>query len=149
MTVPLGKPPRSAHGFRSAVVGDVHLGPTLKRGFAERVAATVNTTRPDLIAVVGDLVDRDPARASVLPAHQPVFIDEAARHGVDLQLPGHTHGGRPWPVNFVAGLANPTVAGLERHGHGCTCHAARTRGIADPGTWITDREGSARRGGRR
>ncbi|GAB2830746.1 metallophosphoesterase [Actinocorallia aurea] len=201
VTVPLAKLPRSAHGFRIAVVSDIHLGPILGRGFAERVVATVNGTRPDLIAVVGDLVDgsvedlrsavepvgglrarhgaffvtgnheyfsgadawvdhvrelglkllanervelpgfdlagvndlagegygdgpdlaaalagRDPARTSVLLAHQPVFVDEAVAHGVDLQLSGHTHGGQLWPVNYVAGWANPTVAGLERHG---------------------------------
>ncbi|MCF2436059.1 hypothetical protein LV779_23420 [Streptomyces thinghirensis] len=29
---------------------------------------------------------------------------------------GHTHGGQLWPGNLIAGLANPTVAGLERYG---------------------------------
>ncbi|WP_228044409.1 metallophosphoesterase [Streptomyces ferrugineus] len=201
VTVPLAKLPRSAHGYRIAVVSDVHLGPILGRGFTERVVATVNATQPDLIAVVGDLVDgsvddlrsavepigglrarhgaffvtgnheyfsgaeewtehvqelglrllanqrvelaafdlagvndvtgeehddgpdlaaaladRDPSRTSVLLAHQPVFVDEAVRHGVDLQLSGHTHGGQLWPMNYVAELANPTVAGLERYG---------------------------------
>lgn len=62
------------------------------------------------------LEDRDTSRASVLLAHQPVFVDEAVRHGVDLQLSGHTHGGQLWPMNYVAELANPTVAGLERYG---------------------------------
>ncbi|MEU0407907.1 metallophosphoesterase [Streptomyces griseorubiginosus] len=199
--VPLAKLPRSAHGYRIAVVSDVHLGPVLGRGFSERVVATVNATQPDLIALVGDLVDgsvddlrsavepiaglrardgaffvtgnheyisgaeqwtahvqelglkllandrvelasfdlagvndvtgedhddgpdlqaalkdRDPSRTSVLLAHQPVFVDEAVRHGVDLQLSGHTHGGQLWPMNYVAELANPTVAGLERYG---------------------------------
>ncbi|MCD0451683.1 metallophosphoesterase [Actinocorallia sp. API 0066] len=199
--VPLAKLPRSAHGFRIAVVSDVHLGPILGRGFAEKVVATVNGTRPDLIAVVGDLVDgtvaelasaaaplaglrarhgaffvtgnheyfsgadewtghvqelglrllantrvelpgfdlagvndvagegyedgpdltaaladRDPARASVLMAHQPVLVHEAVKHGVDLQLSGHTHGGQLWPMTAVAELANPTLAGLERFG---------------------------------
>ncbi|MER5477590.1 metallophosphoesterase [Streptomyces sp. NPDC002734] len=201
VTVPLAKLPRAAHGFRIAVVSDVHLGPVLGRAFSERVVATVNATQPDLIAVVGDLADgsvedlrsavepisrlrarhgsffvtgnheyfsgveewtalvqelgldllanervelpafdlagvndvsgegygdgpdlaaalrdRDPSRASVLMAHQPVFVDEAVRHGVDLQLSGHTHGGQLWPLNHVAALANPTVAGLERYG---------------------------------
>jgi predicted MPP superfamily phosphohydrolase len=201
VTVPLARLPRSAHGYRIAVVSDVHLGPVLGRAFTERVVATVNSTQPDLIAVVGDLADgsvedlrsavepisrlrarhgtffvtgnheyfsgveewtalvqelgldllanervelpafdlagvndvtgedygdgpdlaaalhgRDPARASVLMAHQPVFVDEAVRHGVDLQLSGHTHGGQMWPLNHVAALANPTVAGLERYG---------------------------------
>jgi predicted MPP superfamily phosphohydrolase len=201
VTVPLAKLPRSAHGFRIAVVSDIHLGPVLGRGFAQKVVDTINSTQPDLIAVVGDLVDgsvkdlgpaaaplaqlrarhgsffvtgnheyfsgaaqwvrkvrelgihplenartevagfdlagvndvqgesegqgpdvgkalgdRDTARACVLLAHQPVQIHEAVRHGVDLQLSGHTHGGQLWPGNFIAAAANPTVAGLERYG---------------------------------
>ncbi|QNS04529.1 metallophosphoesterase [Streptomyces xanthii] len=201
VTVPLAKLPRAAHGFRIAVVSDVHLGPVLGRGFAERVVEIVNGTQPDLIAVVGDLVDgsvedlasavaplsrfrsrhgtyfvtgnheyfsgaepwvehvreigmrplanarvelgafdlagvndiagenhgdgpdyaralgdRDRTRAAVLLAHQPVMIHEAVKHGVDLQLSGHTHGGQLWPGNFIADAANPTLAGLERYG---------------------------------
>lgn len=201
VAVPLAKLPRRADGFRIAVVSDVHLGPILGRGFAERVVRIVNDTRPDLIAVVGDLVDgsvehlrsaveplaglrarhgaffvtgnheyfsgaeqwvehvqelgmhllanartelpgfdlagvndvqgertghgpdfgkalgdRDRTRTAVLLAHQPVLIEDAVAHGVDLQLSGHTHGGQLWPGNYLAGLANPTVAGLERYG---------------------------------
>ncbi|MFC9433092.1 metallophosphoesterase [Nocardia sp. NPDC057030] len=201
LTVPLANLPRAAHGMRIAVVSDIHLGPILGRGFAERVVATINGTQPDLIAVVGDLVDgsvehlrsaveplsrltarhgayfvtgnheyfsgaeewiehvrelglhllansrvelpyfdlagvndlqgkrigqgpdftaalgnRDLARTAVLLAHQPVQIHDAVEFGVDLQLSGHTHGGQVWPGNLIAGLANPTVAGLERYG---------------------------------
>ncbi|WP_405916289.1 metallophosphoesterase [Streptomyces sp. NBC_00728] len=201
VTVPLARLPRSAHGFRIAVVSDIHLGPVLGRGFAQKVVDTINSTQPDLIAVVGDLVDgsvknlgpaaaplaqlrarhgsyfvtgnheyfsgaeqwirevrelgihplenartelagfdlagvndlqgesegqgpdfgkalggRDRTRACVLLAHQPVQIHEAVRHGVDLQLSGHTHGGQLWPGNFVAAATNPTLAGLERYG---------------------------------
>jgi predicted MPP superfamily phosphohydrolase/uncharacterized protein YjeT (DUF2065 family) len=59
VTVPLRRLPAAADGFRIAVVSDVHLGPTLGRGFAQRVVDVVNGTRPDLVAVVGDLVDGD------------------------------------------------------------------------------------------
>ncbi|MGW2615487.1 metallophosphoesterase [Streptomyces sp. NPDC001500] len=201
VTVPLAKLPRAAHGYRIAVVSDIHLSPVLGRDFAQKVVGTINGTQPDLIAVVGDLVDgsvkdlgpaaaplarlkarhgsyfvtgnheyfsgagqwveevrrlgldplenaraelpwfdlagvndiagesegqgpdfaralgdRDTARACVLLAHQPVQIHDAVRHGVDLQLSGHTHGGQLWPGNLVAKAANPTVAGLERYG---------------------------------
>lgn len=57
LTVPLAKLPRSAHGFRIAVVSDIHLGPVLGRSFAQTVVDTINSTQPDMIAVVGDLVD--------------------------------------------------------------------------------------------
>ncbi|MEV5771930.1 metallophosphoesterase [Streptomyces antimycoticus] len=201
ITVPLAKLPRRAHGFRIAVVSDIHLGPILGRAHTQRVVEAVNRTNPDLIAVVGDLVDgsvadlgpaaeplralrarhgsyfvtgnheyysgadawldhvrelglrplenertelpgfdlagvndvagesegqgpdfgkalggRDRSRASVLLAHQPVVIHDAVKAGVDLQLSGHTHGGQLWPGTYVAELANPTAAGLERYG---------------------------------
>ncbi|MFI5754323.1 metallophosphoesterase [Streptomyces sp. NPDC051569] len=201
LTIPLAKLPRAAHGFRIAVVSDIHLGPILGRAHTQRIVDTINSTQPDLIAVVGDLVDgsvenlgpaaeplsglraphgsffvtgnheyfsgaaawvdhvrelglhplenerveiagfdlagvndvagesegsgpdfakalgdRDRSRTSVLLAHQPIVIDDAVRQGVDLQLSGHTHGGQLWPGNLIAGLANPTVAGLERYG---------------------------------
>ncbi|HTJ40031.1 MAG TPA: metallophosphoesterase [Dactylosporangium sp.] len=55
---------------------------------------------------------RDAARPVVLLAHQPVQAHEAARHGVDLQLSGHTHGGQMVPFNLLVGLQQPVVAGL-------------------------------------
>ncbi|WP_082598770.1 MULTISPECIES: metallophosphoesterase [unclassified Kitasatospora] len=201
VTVPLAKLPRRAHGYRIAVVSDIHLGPILGRSHTRRIVDTINSTQPDLIAIVGDLVDgsvpelgpaavpladlrardgaffvtgnheyfsgaqlwvefvrslgvfplendrielpwfdlagvndiagtaegqgpdfelalgdRDRLRAAVLLSHQPVTVHDAVRHGVDLQLSGHTHGGQLWPGNYLAELANPTVSGLERYG---------------------------------
>lgn len=201
VTVPLAKLPRAAHGFRIAVVSDIHIGPILGRAHTRRIVDTINSTSPDLVAVVGDLVDgsvadlgsaaeplaglrarhgsffvtgnheyfsgaeqwvnhvrelgliplenarvemggfdlagvndiagetegqgpdfvralgdRDRSRAALLLAHQPVVIHDAVEHGVDLQLSGHTHGGQLWPGNYLAELANPTVAGLEQYG---------------------------------
>ncbi|WP_107452532.1 metallophosphoesterase, partial [Streptomyces sampsonii] len=57
VTVPLAKLPRAAHGYRIAVVSDVHLGPILGRGHTQRIVDTINSAQPDLVAVVGDLVD--------------------------------------------------------------------------------------------
>ncbi|MGA6206652.1 metallophosphoesterase [Nocardia testacea] len=69
VTVPLAKLPAQAHGLRIALVSDLHLGPALGRAFCERVVRTVNDTRPDLIAVVGDLADGtvDDLRAETEP----------------------------------------------------------------------------------
>ncbi|CAN5620880.1 metallophosphoesterase [soil metagenome] len=44
-------------GFRIAVVSDIHLGPLLGRSHAERIVRMINETEPDLVAIVGDLVD--------------------------------------------------------------------------------------------
>lgn len=200
--VPLAKLPRAAHGYRIAVVSDIHLSAILGASHSRRIVDAINRTQPDLITVVGDMVDaevtdlrsaaaplaelsapdgayfvtgnheyyvdtlqwvehvrelgmiplenarvelpffdlagvndvqgegtvhggpdfeaalgdRDRQRASVLMAHQPVLIHDAVDAGVDLQLSGHTHGGQLWPVTYLADLANPTLAGLERYG---------------------------------
>ncbi|MFI6855702.1 metallophosphoesterase [Streptomyces sp. NPDC050416] len=59
------------------------------------------------------LSDRDPGRAVVLLAHQPVMVHEATRRGVDLQLSGHTHGGQLAPLGLLASLQQPAIAGLH------------------------------------
>ncbi|MDI1461714.1 metallophosphoesterase [Catellatospora sp. KI3] len=55
---------------------------------------------------------RDLSRPVVLLAHQPVQAHEAAKHGVDLQLSGHTHGGQLVPFNLIAALQQPVISGL-------------------------------------
>ncbi|MBF8193539.1 metallophosphoesterase [Nonomuraea sp. K274] len=68
---------------------------------------------PDYDRALGD---RDPARPVILLAHQPVQVNEAMRHGVDLQLSGHTHGGQMMPLDLLTSWAQPTLAGYERFG---------------------------------
>jgi uncharacterized protein len=51
---------------------------------------------------------------SILLAHQPASIHEAARAGYDLQLSGHTHGGQFWPGSLVIDLFHPYAIGLHR-----------------------------------
>lgn len=55
---------------------------------------------------------RDPSRPVVLLAHQPVQAHEAAKHGVDLQLSGHTHGGQMVPWHLLVRLEQPIVSGF-------------------------------------
>jgi predicted MPP superfamily phosphohydrolase len=62
------------------------------------------------------LEGRDEERALVLLAHQPKTVTEAAAHGIDLQLSGHTHGGQLWPLGWLLRAGQPAVAGLHRVG---------------------------------
>lgn len=191
------------NGFRIAVVSDIHLGPLSGRAHTERIVRMINETSPDLVAIVGDLVDgtveelgeaaeplqdlvsregtffvtgnheyfvpdpnswlrelerldvrplqnentairrggaafdlagvndisgdtidegpdfdralsgRDASRPTILLAHQPVQVEDAAANGVDLQLSGHTHGGQLWPFHYAVTLAQPALAGLS------------------------------------
>jgi predicted MPP superfamily phosphohydrolase len=58
---------------------------------------------------------RDPSRALVLLAHQPRQVHVAAKHGVDLQLSGHTHGGQVWPWHYIVGLQQGgLIAGMYK-----------------------------------
>ncbi|MEU7717664.1 metallophosphoesterase [Streptomyces tibetensis] len=95
VTVPLAKLPRAAHGYRIAVVSDVHLGPVLGRGFAQKVVDTINGTQPDLIAVVGDLVDG--SVKDLGPAAAPL-ARLRARHGSYFVTGNHEYfsGAEQW-----------------------------------------------------
>jgi predicted MPP superfamily phosphohydrolase len=55
--IPLAKLPRRLDGLRIALVSDIHLGPLRGRGHTQRIVDMINGTEPDLVAVVGDLVD--------------------------------------------------------------------------------------------
>ena len=57
---------------------------------------------------------RDPKREAVLLAHQPRTVFEAVRHGIGLQLSGHTHGGQLWPFGLLVRLQQPVVKGLAK-----------------------------------
>ena len=62
------------------------------------------------------LKGHNPAHPSILLAHQPKAIFEAAEAGMDLVLSGHTHGGQIFPFNFLVQLVQPYLEGLHRHG---------------------------------
>jgi predicted MPP superfamily phosphohydrolase len=54
-------------------------------------------------------------RESILLAHQPKHIHQAAAAGIGLQLSGHTHGGQIFPLHVLVYLGNPYFAGLYMH----------------------------------
>jgi predicted MPP superfamily phosphohydrolase len=191
------------NGFRIAVVSDIHLGPLAGRAHTERIVATINEAEPDLVAIVGDLVDGtvqelgsaaeplqdlvsregtffvtgnheyfvddtaswlrelerlgvaplrnentairrgaavfdlvgvndvageesadppdfdramtgvDGSRPTILLAHQPIQVTQAAAHDIDLQLSGHSHGGQMWPFHYIVRAVQPSLAGLS------------------------------------
>ncbi|GAA2844779.1 hypothetical protein GCM10010517_01080 [Streptosporangium fragile] len=86
-----------------------HAGAVLDLAGVNDVAGAASDDGPDFERALGG---RDRSRSTVLLAHQPVQAAEAARHGVDLQLSGHTHGGQMVPFNLVVPLQQPVVSGL-------------------------------------
>jgi predicted MPP superfamily phosphohydrolase len=57
VSVRLDRLPRSQSGFRIVQLTDIHVGPTIGRGFIEEIVGRTNALAPDLIAITGDLVD--------------------------------------------------------------------------------------------
>lgn len=92
---------------------------TIRRGGAAFDLAGVNDLageeRGDPPDYDRALAGVDPSRPTVLLAHQPVMVEEAAARGVDLQLSGHTHGGQTWPFQYVVEAVQPSLAGLSTH----------------------------------
>ncbi|WP_189518623.1 metallophosphoesterase [Streptomyces sindenensis] len=95
ITVPLARLPRAAHGFRIAVVSDIHIGPILGRAHTRRIVDTINATSPDLVAVVGDLVDG--SVADLGSAAEPLAALRA-RHGSYFVTGNHEYfsGAQQW-----------------------------------------------------
>ncbi|MFD5204709.1 metallophosphoesterase [Streptomyces sp. NPDC058375] len=95
ITVPLTRLPRAAHGFRIAVVSDIHIGPILGRAHTRRIVDTINATSPDLVAVVGDLVDG--SVADLGSAAEPLAALRA-RHGSYFVTGNHEYfsGAEQW-----------------------------------------------------
>jgi hypothetical protein len=51
-----------------------------------------------------------PNETKIVAVHEPDFADEVARHSVDLQLSGHSHGGQVW----IPGMGAPILPRLAR-----------------------------------
>ncbi len=91
--------PHALHGFSIAQISDVHVGPTIKRGFVERIVAVVNSLKADLIAVTGDLVDGSVQQLSL---HTAPLAGLAARHGAYFVTGNHEYysGERAWTAEI-------------------------------------------------
>ena len=55
--VPIKDLPAALHGYSIVQISDVHVGPTIKRGYLNAIVTKVNALEPDAIAITGDLVD--------------------------------------------------------------------------------------------
>ena len=93
--IPIARLPQPLHGFSIAQISDVHVGPTIRRGFVERLVARVNDLEADLIAVTGDLVD---GSVEQLAGHTAPLSKLSARHGAFFVTGNHEYysGERAW-----------------------------------------------------
>jgi len=97
--IPVTGLPEALHGFSIAQISDVHVGPTIRRGFVARIVALVNGLQADLIAVTGDLVDGSVQQLSL---HTAPLAGLAARHGVYFVTGNHEYysGERAWTAEI-------------------------------------------------
>lgn len=148
--IPIDGLPQDLYGFRIAQITDIHVGPTIRRGYLQRIVDQVNALQADLIAVTGDVVDGD---VPTLQDHVAPLRHLKAREGVALVIGNHElySGAEHWVHEFRRlGLrvllnehfvvrrneATLAVAGVTDHSTGrfhsqlaCDPHAA----IAGPG----------------
>lgn len=86
--VALDRLSKSASGTRIVQLTDVHVGPTIGKGFIEDVVARVNALEPDVIAITGDLVDGSVAE---LAEHVAPLAKLQAKHGVFFVTGNHEY----------------------------------------------------------
>ena len=86
--VPIARLPSALHGFSIAQISDLHVGPTIKRDYLERVVDAVNALEADMIAVTGDLVD---GSVGELAQHTQPLSRLTARHGAFFVTGNHEY----------------------------------------------------------
>ncbi len=86
--VPLRRLSPTLSGFRIAQLTDLHIGPTLGKGWLQDVVARTNAQNPDLIVITGDLVD---GSVETLRNDTAPLADLKAQHGVFFVTGNHEY----------------------------------------------------------
>jgi hypothetical protein len=82
-----GLPP-ALQGLRIVQISDIHVGPTIKQGYLEKIVARVNALEPDVVAITGDLVD---GSVPELRPHVAPLAKLRAKHGVYFVTGNHEY----------------------------------------------------------
>ena len=93
--VPIKDLPPALQGFTIAQLSDIHIGPTIKRAYLQRIVGQVNKLRADVVAITGDLVD---GKVAGLAVHVTPLVDLKSRHGTFFVTGNHEYysGAQPW-----------------------------------------------------
>lgn len=86
--VRLRRLPEGLAGFKIVQLTDVHIGPTIGRGWLEGIVARVNALEPDLVVITGDLVDGSVAE---LREHTAPLAGLKAKRGVYFVTGNHEY----------------------------------------------------------
>lgn len=87
--------PAALHHFRIVQISDLHVGPTIRRSYVERVVAQANSLQADMIALTGDMVD---GSVSDLAFHAEPLKNLRSKLGSFMCLGNHDYysGSEPW-----------------------------------------------------
>ena len=86
--VPIAGLPEALNGFTIAQISDIHVGPTIKRGYLDAIVRAVNRLGADMVAVTGDLVDGSVQR---LASHVAPIGRMTSRHGTFFVTGNHEY----------------------------------------------------------
>jgi predicted MPP superfamily phosphohydrolase len=86
--VPIEGLPAGLHGFTIAQISDIHVGPTIKKLYLERIVQAVNGLNVDMVAVTGDLVD---GSVRELRQHVAPLASLTSRHGTFFVTGNHEY----------------------------------------------------------
>lgn len=97
--IPIEGLPADLHGFRIAQITDIHVGPTIRKGYLQRIVDQVNALQADLVAITGDVVD---GSVPTLQEHVAPLQQLQAREGVALVIGNHElySGAESWVREF-------------------------------------------------
>jgi len=93
--VPIAGLPQALQGFSIAQISDLHVGPTIKRGYLQAIVSRVNALDADMVAVTGDLVD---GSVQHLAVHVAPLAALRSRHGTFFVTGNHEYysGAHAW-----------------------------------------------------
>ncbi|MDO9405284.1 MAG: metallophosphoesterase [Polaromonas sp.] len=120
--VPIAGLPSALQGFTIAQLSDIHVGPTIRQAYLQRIVDKVNALEADAVAITGDLVD---GQVSELSAHVAPLGGLRSRHGSFFVTGNHEYyaGAGPWIAELrrigIRVLLNEHVVlhhGRQRHG---------------------------------
>ena len=86
--VPIANLPSVLEGFSIAQISDIHVGPTIKAGYLQRIVNRVNALDADLVAITGDLVD---GSVKELGAHVAPLAQLSSSYGTFFVTGNHEY----------------------------------------------------------
>jgi uncharacterized protein len=97
--VPIADLPAALHGFTLAQISDVHVGPTIRQDYLQRIVTRVNALGADVVAITGDLVD---GRVAELAPHVAPLAGLQSRHGTFFVTGNHEYysGAHAWIIEL-------------------------------------------------